>query len=183
MDKVCAEIRDLFALGSDTSPNERIAVESHVSICADCARELAESRSLIGHLELLREGEMPPGAAERIWRGVESAVPGRRRPAFLAWSMKAAAVLAIGLSVGFTAVSIGRSTSVPDMTAGDDTADDAPSTLIRHPVEPAFGRPTAEPVPSDPPDEAGFQVLTQLSSSSYYLAPVEKLLDSDEVRF
>lgn len=180
MDKACLEIRDLMALGSDTSRNERMAIESHVSICAECARELAEARTLTENLALLREGAMPPGTVERIWRGVESAVPGRKRVAILAWSVRAAAILVIGLSVGFTAVSIGRANVAPAMTAAEEATDISPSTLIPHPVEPAFGSRTA--VPEGPSVLELFQLLPQ-HSSSYYLPSVMEILEPDEVRF
>src|SRR5262245_47900445 len=106
MDKTCLEIRDLMALGGDAAPNERIAIESHVSICADCARELAEMRALGGNLALLREGDMPAGTAERTWRAVQPAVPQPKRAVFTAWAIRAAAALILGLSVGFTATTV-----------------------------------------------------------------------------
>src|SRR5688572_8315297 len=121
MDKTCLEVRDLMALGVDASPNERIAIESHVPVCSECARELADLTRLSGNLALLREGDMPAGAAERIWRGVQSAVPQPKRSRFMAWSIRAAAALLLGVSVGFTYSSVNQSqiespetTSLPD---------------------------------------------------------------------
>ena len=165
MDKACLEIRDLIALGGETSANERIAIESHVSVCAECARELAETRTLIGNLALLREGEMPAGTPEKIWQAVESAVPGRRRPAFLAWSIRAAAVLVIGLSVGYTTRSVAGRGPATAGTIEESLLDEAPPTLIRtRPSSQAFG---------GPPQAA----------TLHYLPSVDAVLDSDEVRF
>ena len=100
MDKTCIEIRELMAMASDATPNERIAIEAHVPVCSECAGEQARLQAMIGNLALLREGTMPPGASERIWRGVQSAVPGSRRPRILGWTARAAAVLVIGLVTG-----------------------------------------------------------------------------------
>jgi anti-sigma factor RsiW len=106
MDKTCIEIRELMALSSDATPNERIAIEAHVPVCSECAVEHARLQAMLGNLALLREGTMPPGASERIWRGVQSAVPGSRRPRILGWTARAAAVLVIGLAVGYSASSV-----------------------------------------------------------------------------
>jgi anti-sigma factor RsiW len=173
MDKACLEIRDLLDLGVDLAPNERIAIESHVSICEDCARELEESRTLAGNLAILREGEMPAGAAERIWRGVQSAVPGNRRSAILQWSVRAAAILVIGLSIGYSSRSVARSpVAVPPV---EDVIDEPPFTLVSKPVHAGFGAPDA------PLQVPMMQVLP--SSTWHYLAPVEEILESDQVRF
>jgi anti-sigma factor RsiW len=175
MDKTCAEIRELIALGAETADNERIAIESHVSVCAECARELAESRALIGNLALLREGEMPAGTPEKIWRRVQSAVPGARRPAFLAWTVRAAAVLVIGLSVGYTAKSVAGRSVAAGAGIEDSVHDEAPPTVIKYrPSSSAFGVPSADPT--------GVPMIPQ-AATLHYLPSVDAVLDSDEVRF
>lgn len=181
MDKTCLEIRDLLALGVDASPNERIAIESHVSICAECARELADTRSLLGNLALLREGEMPAGAAERIWRGVESAVPGRRRPLFLQWSTRVAAMLVIGLSIGFTLRSIGWRNVENPIVAGDD--EDSRPTLIQKNDRygPTEGRDSD--VPSTGTFDGPTIMLAPVPSTQHHLPLVEEILEPGVIRF
>src|SRR5688572_15911856 len=129
MDKTCLEIRDLMALGGEVSPNERIAIESHVSVCAECARELTEMRAMLGNLALLREGEMPADAAGNVWRAVQSAIPGSRRPAILRWTTRAAAMLVIGLSIGYTTKSVANRLE-PAAVAEESTLDDARPTFV-----------------------------------------------------
>ncbi len=182
MDKACLEIRDLIALGPDTAPNERIAIESHVAVCAECARELAEMRTHLGNLGLLREGEMPAGSAERIWRGVQSAVPGRR-PAFLAWSVRAAAILVIGLSVGYTSVSVaGRTGAAPganeEMTLDDARPSFVPSVLSTRSLNDSLPDQQAPVAPG----ALQFQLLPR-ASTWHYLPHVDEILEPETVRF
>lgn len=183
MDKTCSEIRELIALGGETADNERIAVESHVSICADCARELAETRTLIGNLGILREGEMPAGASERIWQGVRYAVPGSRRPLILAWSLRAAAVLVFGVSIGFTSTSIAGRSAAPGGFAEDRSADEARSTLVTEPyTRGAFEKDRKDKVYPAPPGFPTFQIPTQ-TWTWHYLPQVDEVLEPEVVRF
>ena len=179
MDKTCLEIRDLFALGAEVSPNERIAIESHVAVCAECARELAETRSTLGHLALLREGDMPADAAANIWRGIQSAIPGSRRPAILRWAVRAAAVLVIGLSVGYTTKSV--ASRLEPRTPGEESSlDDALPTIVpSYSSRGAVGRGLSEP---NPPAEPTFQ-LAPKASSLHHLPYVDDILEPDVVRF
>jgi hypothetical protein len=177
MDKACLEIRDLIALGEEVSGNERIAVESHVSICVDCAREMAETRSLLGSLSVLREGEMPPGAAERIWRGVQSAVPGRRRALALQWSVRAAAVLVMGLAIGYTTKSVmGR--PVESGVAEDSRLDVQLPTFV--PTRVMAPRPSTDERVTDP---APVPQIAPRAWSLHHLPYVDEILEQDVVRF
>ena len=173
MDKTCVEIRDLMALGGDASANERIAIESHVSVCSECARELAESRQLTGNLALLREGDMPSGAAERIWRGVQSAVPQPRRSVFMTWSIRAAAALLLGVSVGFTFSTVNRnpvSTPALSSTLSDDTR----PTVVPTAKEAYFPSPAPQEFPTVRPTPPAIE---------HCLPFVEKIFEQDTVRF
>lgn len=182
MDKACFEIRDLLALGEDVSPNERIAIESHVSICPDCARELSETRTLIGSLAMLRDGEMPAGASERIWAGVRSVVPGSRRKAFMAWSIRAAAILVIGLTVGYTAMSIAalkvgaahRGTSIEESIPDETRATLVPRLLLSRGA-------TTDPVPQEGMPVP--QIQLPESRILHYLPHVDEILEPGVVRF
>lgn len=182
MDKTCLEIRDLIALGPDTAPNERIAIESHVAICAECARELAEMRTHLGNLGLLREGEMPAGTAERTWRGVQSAVPGRR-PAFLAWSIRVAAILVIGLSVGYTSMSVAGRTGAAagadeEMTLDETRPSFVPRMLTTRSHHDSLNDPPAPVAPGG----LQFQLLPR-ASTWHYLPHVDEILEPETVRF
>src|ERR1043165_3618981 len=70
----CEEIRDLLALyaGGESYENERSAVESHVAVCAACARELDQYREARANLALLREGQAPAGTFKSLWNGVRA---------------------------------------------------------------------------------------------------------------
>lgn len=180
MDKTCLEIRDLMALGSDVSDHERIAIESHVSVCAECARELADAQAMRANLALLREGEMPADAAERIWNGVKSAVPGERRLRIVTWSVRAAAVLVIGLTLGYTTKSITGLKGAPAvLTAGTDESsiEDSRATMVPRILyhegtgaDPGLQPPAAQPAPSD-------------ARVVHYLPFVDEILESDIIRF
>ena len=181
MDETCLEIRDLMALGADAEANERIAIESHVSICAECARELGDTRSLHGNLALLREGEMPAGVAERIWRGVESAVPGRRRPVFLQWSARVAAMLVIGLSIGFTVRSIGWR-NVETVGAAEDAEDSRPTIVPKTLSHGAGDGRESESPSAGTTDGPTFQ-LAPYPSIQHHLPLVEEILEPGVIRF
>ena len=180
MDKTCSEIRDLMTLGPDAADNERIAIESHVSLCAECARELDESRAHLGHLALLREGDMPPGTAERIWERVRPD-GAARRTRFVTWAVRVAAMLVIGVSVGYTSRSLAGRAEAPAETAGTSDRDEARSTLIRTntPSSKAFGSFQQDP----PAPVVPFGWVLPKSWTWHYLPQVEELLESDEVRF
>ncbi|HEU4339247.1 MAG TPA: hypothetical protein VFS19_04195 [Planctomycetota bacterium] len=193
MDKACLEIRDLMALGADAEPNERIAIESHVSICAECARELGDTRSLLGNLALLREGDMPAGAAERIWRSLQSGIPtlkaseaspsgpGRRRPLFLAWSTRVAAMLVIGLSIGFTVRSIGWR-HVESAGFAEDAEDSRPTFVSeKHRYEAGEGRESE--VPSTGTKDAQTFILAPVPAIQHHLPLVDQILEQGVIRF
>jgi hypothetical protein len=182
MDKTCLEIQDLIALGSETQANERIAIESHVSICPDCERELAETHALLNNLALLRDGEMPAGASERIWAGVRSVVPGRRRLAFMTWSSRAAAILVFGLTVGYTAKSIAglkagpahRGISIEEPIPDETRATLVPRHLFSRGATTDAGPQDGKPVP---------QLQMPESWTLHYLPNVDEILEPGVVRF
>lgn len=179
----CDEIRDLIALGAggETTDHERIALESHVSVCAECARDLAEMRTLVGNLALLREGEMPAGTSGGIWEGLRFSVP-VRRPRILQWTLRAAAMLVIGLSVGFTAKSI-AARPVPAPSAFEENLPDpSRSTLISsNPsraftgTEPGAGMTITFGAPY-------FRSMLE-AGTSHWLPQVDEVVESDDVRF
>ena len=180
MDKTCLEVRDLMALGGEVSPNERIAIESHVAVCTECARELAETRTMLGNLALLREGDMPADAPAHIWRGVQSAIPGSRRPAILKWTARVAATLVIGLSVGYTTKSVANRMEPGAAVVEESSLDEArptfiPSVLTKGAFDPKFSEP-------NPPAEPSFQ-LAPRASSLHHLPYVDDILEPDVVRF
>jgi anti-sigma factor RsiW len=153
----CDAVRDLIALGAggEITDHERIAVEGHVAVCAECARDLADYRGLVGNLALLREGDAPVGTAERIWEGVRFAVPSRGPRALpLAWAARAAAILVVGLSLGFTAMSVTRGqTPASDLSMDSRPEDASASTYvpsIRGPAHKTSGGETGAFAPETP---------------------------------
>jgi len=177
----CDAIKDLIALGAggEITDHERIAVEGHIAVCAECARELADYRGLVGNLALLREGDAPAGTAERIWEGVRPSVPSPRPRAFpLAWAARAAAVLVIGLSLGFTAMSVTRSRSpASDLLMDARPEDDYAASYIppiRQPGK-ASGGETELAVP--PP------AVVPAEGVNFYLPRADAILNPDDIRF
>jgi len=180
MDKTCLEVRDLMALGGEVSPNERIAIESHVAVCTECARELAETRTMLGNLALLREGDMPADAPAHIWRGIQSAIPGSRRPAILTWTARVAATLVIGLSVGYTTKSVANRMEPGAAVVEESSPDDSRPTFVpRTDWKGAFDGRFSEP---NPPAGPTLQPAPQ-SWSLHHLPYVDDILDPDVVRF
>jgi len=180
----CEAIRDLIAggAGGEATDHERIAIESHVAVCVECARDLAEVRGLLGNLALLREGDAPAGIAERIWQGVHAAVPTPRRSTILAWTLRAAALLVLGVSVGYSTTSILRHPTSRPMTTEDSMVDEMKATYVPRPLEVTAGMESAPKSPGPMlevvPEGSVFQAGT-----GYYLPKVDQVLDSDEIRF
>lgn len=130
----CEELKDLIPLyaGGEAYENERLAVEAHLPQCPDCARELEQVREMRGFLAELREGTLPPGTEARMWRDVRDEMfPHRRRTRSLDWAIRSAAVLVVGLAVGFFAVTVGGrrgpKPQAPVKVASLDTVVDAGS--------------------------------------------------------
>ena len=175
----CDAVRDLIVSGAggEATDHERIAIESHVAVCTECSRELAEVRGLLANLALLREGDAPAGTAERIWRGVRGAVPGPRRSVFLAWTLRAAALLVLGVSVGYSTTSILRHPSHQSIKMEDSIVDETKATYVPKPFEASAGLagpPMFEVVPEGTVRQAG---------TGYYLPNVDQVLDPDEIHF
>ena len=136
----CEDVKDLLALyaGGDVSDNERIAVEAHLAGCPACARELAEHREVRGLLGGLREGDAPRGSIEAVWTRVAAEVLPARPPraAWMAWTLRAAAALVIGVALGHTVSALvgggrvaapeqpvaGYTQGVPALAAGSGSA-------------------------------------------------------------
>ena len=104
----CEEIRDLLALyaGGEANEDDCPRVESHVALCASCARDLDQYREARSNLASLRAADLPSGMGKAIWTGVRAElfpqVPTRRLP----WTetlLRFAAALLLGASIGVTA--------------------------------------------------------------------------------
>ncbi len=127
----CEELKDLIPLyaGGEAHENERLAVEAHLPQCPDCSRELEQYREMRGLLAELREEILPPGTEAETWKGVRDEIfPHRRETRRLDWAIRGAAVLLIGLAIGFFAVTVGgRRTSapqaLPEAALRDDVVD------------------------------------------------------------
>jgi len=101
MDKNCEKTKELLPLfsGGDVEENERIAVEGHLSVCAECARESESYIEARKELSFLREGPMPE---VDLWSGVSAKLfPKKKGPSRLEWVVRYAAVVVMGLGIGF----------------------------------------------------------------------------------
>ncbi len=178
----CENLRDLLPLaaGGETTENERIAVEGHAAVCAACARELAEYRELRALVAGLRDGVEPPGTFQRIQEAVLPPVR-RSRPAFLAWAGRAAAVLAIGLSIGYTVQSLSR--RAPEIAR---PADDADATYVPPATPAGAGAGPSMFMNGGPEVTIRFDNVPMKAAprdGTYYLPRVESLVNPDEVDF
>jgi len=102
----CEETRDMLAMfvSGEAHDSERIAVEAHLPMCAECRCEAEKYRDARAQLAGLRDGDAPSGTFERMWRGVRDAVlPPRAPRVSFDWIIRAAAVLVIGVAIGYVA--------------------------------------------------------------------------------
>jgi len=130
----CEEIRDLLPLyaGGELGPEERMAAEAHLSLCAECGRELDLYREDRVRLADAREDEPPPGVLKALREGIEAELFPRKASLGLLAARFAAALL-LGLALGL-AVHAGRR-ALPDVPS--DPVASAPD-----------GRPSSESVAS-----------------------------------
>jgi hypothetical protein len=150
----CEEIRDLLSLaaGGEARPEDRQAVEDHVSHCAPCSRDLDLFREARANLALLRDGEPPAGTWKSIWANVRADLfPTRASRSLFIFdlTLRYAAVLMVGLAVGVGSYLVTRpGRPVP---AGSEAA--VPPTSVTT----LQGQPAAiQPVTQGPP--AAFRV-------------------------
>ncbi len=103
MDKNCEKIRELLPLfpGGELEENEQIAVDGHLPVCMDCAREAQEYAEARRNLAALREERI---AEVDLWSGISSKLfPVKNRPSRREWAVRYAAVIVMGLGIGFLA--------------------------------------------------------------------------------
>jgi anti-sigma factor RsiW len=166
----CEEIRDLLALyaGGESYENERSAVESHVAVCAACARELDQYREARANLAMLREGQPPAGTYKSLWNGVRAELYPPKASPRLMWfdaALRYAAITMVGLSIGVMIHYAARRTAAP---APDSAALSSPVNL-GSPVQPAtFPRPLFRFSPSLPAARVD-------SDGNFYLPRVESI--------
>lgn len=58
---------ELFALG-DLEPNERAAIEAHLTECAECTRRVGEAEETLAHMSTLLPSYRAPRRNETVWR-------------------------------------------------------------------------------------------------------------------
>lgn len=171
----CERIRELLTLaaGGDVEENERIAVESHLSLCADCRRELEEYRGLRGLLSELREGVAPPGTFEKLWTGVRRETARRiAASAVREWLLRAAAVLVVGLAVGYVASAATGPGAPPN---AEPAAAEFHDAGLGAPVREAGAAPPSSP-------KLRFEIRPRVGGG-YYLPQVEAILETDATGF
>ncbi len=185
----CDAIRNLLpaTAGGELTENERIAVEAHLGLCAECRGEAAKYRDQGSMLSALRDGDAPVGTFDSMWRRVrEEVVPRRSASRWDAWT-RAAAVLVIGVGIGYVFSAATGNSPVP-------AAAGAVASGARGPLE---GGPesagVAQPAGGNSATSPGNMMLSpraRLKSGrtlkldgNHYLPRVEALLDPNEVDF
>ncbi|MBI2932382.1 MAG: zf-HC2 domain-containing protein [Planctomycetes bacterium] len=180
----CEEARDMLALyvGGEAADNDRIAVEAHLTTCADCRKELDKYRETRGLLAELREGAAPEGTFERVWQRVRDEVmPHRGRVPVADWVVRVAAVLMFGAGIGFIAsMTPARAPAAPEAVATHDEAQ--PSTARGEAPVPAVGGDRPYRVDAAPRWFPQGRPSVRLDGN-YYLPHVEAILGADEVDF
>jgi anti-sigma-K factor RskA len=93
---------DLYAMGA-LEGEEKLALESHLRQCAECAAKLEEAHGRMALLALAAPSEVAPSAVkERLLRQIRADAPkvqASGAPAFLRWLAPAFAVAALALLV------------------------------------------------------------------------------------
>lgn len=163
----CDDVRDLLALyaGGECREEEAEAVESHVTLCGPCARELDQYRESRAALAALAEIPAPPGLGRAIWAGVRSELfprPSRARTPWFDEALRFAAVLMLGIGAGVllhnvraaSAPASGATALEPRIFSDAEVrpAGPQPPRVIFAPREPADGHfylPRAESFPAD----------------------------------
>jgi anti-sigma factor RsiW len=145
-------------LDDELSPDERRALDAHLSTCADCAGALDELRQVVETAHGLTA--RPPahdlwgGIANRLasapWSGASrAATPFRARPArrfsFTLPQLAAASLLLAAVSGGLTWTLRGRSDALPHQraTAADNSNTGVGGDVRLSPDAPAIGPPAA----------------------------------------
>jgi anti-sigma factor RsiW len=111
----CGDMRDLIPLhaGGELQENERVALEAHLPQCGDCAREASAYRESRALLSGLKEGDPPSGTYPKIWAEVRNAFfPARIHR--MSWALAHAALLLIGISLGFLFTMFDSKVPAPD---------------------------------------------------------------------
>lgn len=187
----CEDIRDLLPLfaGGETADNERLAVEAHLSMCLECGRELEEYREARRMLSDLREVPMPAGAEASMWRNVrEDLFPRRRVERRLDWTIRYAAILIIGLALGFGVVSLTSRKSPSQIQARVSPVESTPSVAggERFPADFVGSNPDSSLrnwVFSDERNRRPFLPRASSPDGNHHLPRVEALLASGEREF
>lgn len=101
----CNTVRGLLPLyvGEDLTEARQEEVRRHLEGCGACAEELDQFTRCRELLQELRDVELPRSESKKLWDSVRGRLLLRPRPGFRAVDLiRAAAVLVIGLSLGFT---------------------------------------------------------------------------------
>jgi anti-sigma factor RsiW len=182
----CEEIRDMLAMfaAGEANDSERIAVESHLPMCAECRCEAEKYRDARASLGALRDGDAPSGTFERMWRGVRDAVlPPRVSRFSFDWVIRAAAVLVIGVAIGYvvSAQSARAATPAPaspvavDAKPVSDPAPEAPKSGITRPADGSGG------LTFDGGARPRLKSPRLKLDGNHYLPRVEAILPAEEV--
>lgn len=167
----CEDIRDLLALfaGGECHDNERIAVESHVSLCSGCARELDQYREARAALAELADQETPESTWKELWSDVRGELFPHRARRLLSFdqALRCAAALMVGLAIGVVAYSAQRAAPA----SARNTASPEPR---------AFAVPATRSVA---PDELRLHAPRARSEGNFYLPRVEALPAGGEKDF
>ncbi len=112
----CDDFREILALyvGGECDEDERIVVEAHLAVCSECSREVEEHREARAALLQLRE-ESP--RTETVWKGVRHRLFPIRTLG-TDWLVRAAAVLVVGVAIGFLGVMIAHRDPAPAAASG-----------------------------------------------------------------
>ncbi len=76
----CTEIRPLLSsyIDGETTPEERVRVEHHLSRCEDCHQALAEYRAIGSNIHAMAMPVPPASLRRDVWRAIEARESGRR---------------------------------------------------------------------------------------------------------
>lgn len=99
----CDKFSELITLyvGGELTLQEVALVENHIYSCKPCAEEVEEYRAISNKLAMLKEEPRPDGFWEDMWFGIKEGIARERKVLKFDTLLKYAAMLLLGLGVGF----------------------------------------------------------------------------------
>lgn len=106
----CDEIKELITLyaGGELASGEVALVDSHIFSCKPCREEAEEYRAIGKKLSALKEEPVSDDLWDDMWSGIKEGINGEKKVVQFDVILKYAAMLLLGLGVGFFGYMLNR---------------------------------------------------------------------------